>query len=79
MRLSAAAHCPGGGYSPVTIRVNGRPVVSKYDPASSHGGSHGIVTDTWKFAGRKGSNTLEFVSVEQCTHYWIRGIEVRGR
>ena len=74
---SAAAGCQGGGYSPVTIRVNGTAVVNCWDPAANNGGSHGSVTDEWSVSVRSGTNTIEWTACDLCTHYWIRSIEIR--
>jgi len=74
---SAYAGCQGGGYSPVTISLNGIPIVSDYDPAENHGGSHGFVTDVWPISVNAGTNTLEWTANNLCTNYWIQGIEIR--
>ncbi len=74
---SAFAECQGGGYSPVTISLNGTPIVSNYDPAENHGGSHGFVTDIWPISVNAGTNTLEWIADSLCTNYWIQGIEIR--
>jgi len=74
---SASAGCPGGGYSPVTIKLNGDNIVSCYDPAENHGGTHGFVTDTWLIPVTAGTNTLEWIACDLCTNYWIQGIEIR--
>jgi serine/threonine protein kinase len=75
--------CPGNGYSPVTIRVNSAPVVTDYDPAANHGGTHGMVTDRWPIVAHAGQNTLQWSERTGCTHYWIQRIEIgskiRGR
>ena len=73
---SGSAGCPGGGYSPVTIKVRGNTVVADYDPAENHGGSHGMVTDTWNVALQAGNNSLQWIAGDLCTHYWIQRIEV---
>ena len=75
---SASSGAPGGGYSPVTIRVNGSTVVSNYDPAENHGGSHGMVTDTWAINANAGSNTIQWTAGNLYTHYWIQRIELQG-
>ncbi len=73
---SAAASCPGGGYSPVSIRLNGEEFATDYDPAENHGGSHWYVTDTWTLPGIKGENKLDWYGGETCTHYWIQQLVV---
>lgn len=75
-QTSAYAGCPGGGYSPVTIRCNGVPVVERYNPTEHHGFTFGIDTDAWRIPVRAGENTLEWTLVEPCTCYWIRHIEL---
>jgi len=74
---SAAGSCPGGGYSPVTIRVNGTVVADCWDPAENNGGSHGSVIDEWSVDLNAGLNTVEWTACDLCTHYWIRTIEFR--
>lgn len=75
-QTSASAGCPGGGYAPVTISVNGSTIVSNYDPAENHGGTHGSVTDSWTINANAGSNTFEWTANDLCTNYWIQKIEV---
>ena len=74
--LSAASEgCPGGGYSPVDIIVNGNIVESCYDPAENHGGTHSFVTDNWDISSylQTGSNSIRIALCDNfCTHYWIR-------
>jgi len=74
---SGSSQCPGGGYSPITIKLNGNPIVSAYDPAQHHEGSHGMVTDTWQVTAGKGLNRIEWITGNICTHYWIQRIEFR--
>jgi prepilin-type N-terminal cleavage/methylation domain-containing protein len=75
--LSAySAMAPGNGYSPVTIRINSGVIVSNYDPASNHGGSHDWVTDTWVINANNGNNTLSWTAENLYTHYWIQKIEI---
>lgn len=73
---SAYTNCPNNGYSPVTILLNGAPVVTDYDVAANHAGTHGYATDTWKFKALAGDNTLEWVAGSLCTHYWVQRIEI---
>lgn len=73
---SASDGCPGGGYSPITIRVNDKAVVSDYDPAANHKATHGWVTDTWMINASTGTNSIRFISGKQCTHYWVKKIEL---
>jgi hypothetical protein len=75
-QTSASAGCPGGGYAPVTISVNGLTVVSNYDPAENHGGTHGSVIDSWTINANAGSNTFEWIANNLCTNYWIQKIEI---
>ena len=73
---SFSAGCPGDGYAPVTISVNGLTVVSNYDPAENHGGTHGSVTDSWIINANEGTNTFEWKANDLCTNYWIQKIEI---
>lgn len=76
---SADGACPGGGYSPIDVLVNGQAVKSHYDPAQNHGGTHGYVDDIWEIGGalRRGANTVRIaVCDDLCTHYWISLLEV---
>ncbi|MBI9018874.1 MAG: S8 family serine peptidase [Phycisphaerae bacterium] len=74
---SYSSDCPGEGYSPVTISVNGSEVISNYDPAENHGSTHGLVTDTWIINANEGTNTFQWEAGEaMCTYYWIQKIEV---
>lgn len=72
---TSAPGCPGGGYAPVDIVVNGQALASCYDPAQNHGGSHGFVTDRWEVGHllRPGPNRIQLRQcATACTHYWIR-------
>jgi hypothetical protein len=71
---SAAAGAPGGGYSPVTIKVNGSAIAQDWDPAEHHDGSHGFVTDTWVVPANQGQNTVQWIAGDIYTHYWIQSI-----
>jgi len=68
--------CPGNGYSPVTIQVNSVPIATGYDPAASHGGTHGMVTDRWPINAHAGQNTMQWTEGTGCTHYWIQRVEI---
>lgn len=74
---SASSGCQGGGYSPVTIRVNGTTVANCWDPAANNGGTHGSAIDEWTINLNAGANTIEWTACNLCTHYWIRSIEIR--
>lgn len=74
---AAGAGCPGGGYSPVTMRVNGTAVVECYDPAQNHGSSHEFFTDTWQVQANTGSNTIEWLACGLCSPYRIKLIQLR--
>ncbi|MFB6290782.1 MAG: hypothetical protein ABEJ25_03520 [Candidatus Bipolaricaulia bacterium] len=71
---SKSSSCRGNGYSPVTISINGLPVVSNYDVAENHGGSHGYERDIWKIEDKltQGTNKIRWKAEDICTHYWIR-------
>jgi hypothetical protein len=73
---SASDQCPGGGYSPVTVYLNGNAVVENLDPASAHGGSHGFETDTWRLFLEAGENVIEWDAGDLCTTYWIQRLEI---
>lgn len=73
---SSAAECPGDGYSPVSIFVNGVACVRDFDPALAHGGTHGFVEDIWTINVVEGQNTMQWVAGNLCTHYWIQRIEL---
>jgi hypothetical protein len=75
---SAASICPGNGFSPVTIALNSQEVVENYDPAQSHNGSHGFVTDHWILNLHEGQNLLTWTAGSLCTHYWIQHLEIRS-
>jgi hypothetical protein len=62
------------GYSPVTIRVNSKVVVSNYSPPALKGA---MPTDRWQIVARAGKNTFEWTLVGGATtHYWIQRIEI---
>lgn len=73
---SSDASCPGNGYAPVTIRLNGVPIVKDFDVALAHGGIHGYATDVWTIPAQEGDNTLEWFAGDLCTHYWLQRIEI---
>ncbi len=76
---SADPDCPGGGYSPVDIVVNGTTIAADYDPAENHSGTHLFVTDEWDVAAhlQAGSNTVRIsICGDACTHYWISHLRV---
>ena len=73
---SASGGCPGGGYSPITILVNGKAVATDYDPAVNHEATHGWVTDVWTLNANSGMNSIQFTAGQQCTHYWIKNITI---
>jgi len=74
---SASNNCPGGGYSPVTITINGKPLATGYDVAENHGGTHGWASDRWKINLREGPNKIIWQAGPLCTHYWIKRIEIQ--
>lgn len=71
--------CRGNGYSPITISINGQLVVSNYDVAENHGGSHGYETDQWNVEKwlKKGQNTIKWQAGNLCTHYWIKWFKIK--
>ncbi len=73
---SASSDCQGGGYSPVTIWIDGWTAQSCEDPAENNGGSHGSVTDTFGVVLSSGVNRLEWTACDLCTHYWIESIDI---
>jgi uncharacterized repeat protein (TIGR03803 family) len=75
--ISAASTCPGGGYSPVNISVNGTQIASNFDPAQNSGGSLSEVTNSWVITATAGSNnTLQWTAGHLCSRYWIQGIQI---
>jgi hypothetical protein len=76
-QTSAAASCPGGGYSPVNIYINGTQIGSNFDPAQQSGGNLGEVTNSWTINATAGAyNTLQWAAGPLCTRYWIQGIQI---
>jgi uncharacterized repeat protein (TIGR03803 family) len=76
-QTSAAASCPGGGYSPINIYVNGAQIASNFDPAQQSGGSHNEVTNSWLITATAGvDNTLKWAAGPLCSRYWIQGIQI---
>lgn len=73
---SSAASCRGGGYSPVTIKVNDKNIVSNYDVAANHDASHGWITDSWTINAVAGVNSIQWIAQKLCTHYWIQSIQI---
>lgn len=78
---SADGGCPGGGYSPVDIKINGQLFRDNYDVAQNHGGTHGFATDQWQIGNlvRSGTNVIRIELEDNpwaCTHYWIQSLEV---
>lgn len=77
---SADESCPGGGYSPIDIYLNGYLLADNYDVAENHGGSHAYETDRWDIAGHLLShNTLKIEFEDDpwaCTHYWIQNLAI---
>lgn len=73
---SFASTAPGQGSSPITILHNGRPVVSEYDPAAHHGGTHDYVDDCWPIHAVQGTNTLTWRAGTLTSHYWIQSLEI---
>lgn len=73
---SAASDCPFGGYSPVSVYVNGAPVVEDWDVAENHGGTHGYGLDSWLITAQAGENILEWRAGDLCTIYWIQRLEI---
>ncbi|MEF8837281.1 MAG: hypothetical protein V5A87_05450 [Candidatus Bipolaricaulota bacterium] len=75
---SKSDNCRGNGYSPVTISINGEPLVRNYDVAQNHGGSHGYETDSWRISSylRQGMNQIKWKAQNLCSHYWIKRFEI---
>jgi hypothetical protein len=71
---SGAASCPNGGYSPVTIEVNGRSVAQAFSPAE-----HSFTVDTFDItdAIQDGKNIITITAARgTCTHYWLQGLAI---
>jgi uncharacterized repeat protein (TIGR03803 family) len=76
-QTSAAASCPGGGYSPVNIYINGTQIASNFDPAQQSGGNLGEVTNSWTITATAGAyNTLQWAAGQLCSRYWIQRIQI---
>jgi len=77
---SYSASCPGDGYAPVDILINGQTFKSNYDVAENHSGSHGYETDTWSVNSSYLITGPNFLGImydgDACTHYWIQRIEI---
>ncbi len=74
---SASSQCPGGGYSPVAIEVNGKAIAPLHDPALAHNGDHGWAIDKWDIDLNEGNNTITWTAGALCTQYWINRVEIR--
>ncbi|MBS3788613.1 hypothetical protein KGY79_10520 [Candidatus Bipolaricaulota bacterium] len=76
---SKASSCKGDGYSPVTISINRHVVVSNYDVAENHGGSHGYQTDRWEVSDKlkEGYNRIKWKAEDICTHYWLKRFSIQ--
>jgi hypothetical protein len=68
--------CPGGGYSPVSITVNGEPVVTNYDVAENFDGVHTWVTEDFPVYLWPGENHIEWVAGPLCSPYWIQNVQI---
>jgi uncharacterized repeat protein (TIGR03803 family) len=76
-QTSAATSCPGGGYSPVNVYVNGTQIASNFDPAQQSGGSLGEVTNSWLITATAGvDNTLKWAAGPLCSRYWIEALQI---
>ncbi len=77
---SAEATCPGGGYSPVDIYINGHLLEDNYDVAEQHCGFHGFKTDRWNLSGHLLTQNTVVIELEDdpwaCSHYWIQNITI---
>lgn len=72
---SASASARNGGWSPVTITINGRTVVGDHSPSS-----HGYMTEAWNVGSllRQGRNTIKFHFDNSQTHYWLQSFDIVG-
>lgn len=70
---SSAASCPDGGYSPVTISLNGHNVTVNHSPPS-----HGMIEEQWQVGRylKTGTNELRWDAGEFCSHYWLKRWEI---
>jgi hypothetical protein len=70
---SSAASCPDGGYSPVTISLNGHNVTVNHSPPS-----HGMIEEEWQVGRylKNGTNELRWDAGEFCSHYWLKRWEI---
>jgi len=67
--------CPNEGYSPVTIILNDKIVVSNFSPAS-----HKYTTDRWNVTEllKEGENEIVWEAADLCTHYWLKQWKIEG-
>lgn len=70
---SSAVSCLGGGYSPVTISINGQDVVVNHSPPS-----HGMIEEHWDVSRylKVGTNEVQWDAGEFCSHYWLKRWEI---
>ena len=76
---SYSAQVRGNGYAPITIWVNGVSLVTGYDVAEHHEGSHGMETDVWDITRQlvTGNNTVEVTfDADARTNYWLQYMAV---
>ena len=70
---SAAEDATNGGWSPVSISLNGRQVAYEHAPAE-----HGFMEETWDIGHllRNGRNVLRIEAGNLETHYWLQRVEI---
>ena len=72
---SEHAQARNGGWSPITISINGKTVVANHSPRS-----HNYMTESWNVGPllRKGSNSIKFYFDNSQSHYWLQSFEIVG-
>ncbi len=73
---SASSEAYNGGWSPVSVYVNGSAVVRDHSPDE-----HGMMEETWDLGEllQPGRNTIRIQAEDLQTHYWVQRIEVAWR
>lgn len=76
-RSAYAPGCSGQGFAPVTITVNGVPVVQNHAPPAGFG-TESFRTDTWDATGlfAPGPNRIRITTGQLCSAYEVRRVEL---
>lgn len=46
-------------------------------PIGAYDGTHGYITNTWRFPAVPGESLLDWIATDLCTHYWLQRIEIQ--